>query len=225
LGGADRVRAGLLLALWLTFIPLSLGGRFYNHYYLQLVPPLCLLAAAPAAALWRARRRLRPALRRALVAAVLAPVVTIQTVHVVRGLAHQYPSQEPHTLALAAWLRDHTRADERIVVYGHFTPIYQQARRLPGTPYIHTSELFGNVDAMELPALFDAARMRSPADEAAFIADLEARRAPWLIDTSPANIKQWAKLPLAALPSLARYVAKHFRSIATPGGAVVYHRN
>ena len=217
---ASRIRAGLILCLWLTWIPVSLGGRFYNHYYLQFVPPLCLLAAAPAAALWR----MRPAWRRSMVVVVLAPVVTFQIVHLVRGLLHQYPSQEPHTRALAAWLRDHTRADERIVVYGHFTPVYQQARRLPGTRYIHTSQLFGNVDAMELPADVDAAQLRSPDDEAAFIADLEARRAQWLIDTSPANIKSWSKLPLAALPSLARYVATRYQKVASPGGATVYRR-
>jgi hypothetical protein len=223
-GAAGRVRSGLVFALWLTFIPVSLGGRFYNHYYLQFVPPLSLLAAAPAAALWRARRRMRPSLRHGLVALVLAPVVTTQAIHVGRGLAHRYPSQEPHTRAVAAWLRAHTRADERIVVYGHFTPVYQEAHRLPGTRYIHTSQLFGNVDAMELPAVVDAARLRSLDDEAAFIADLEERRAPWLVDTSPANIKSWSKLPLAALPSLARYVAAHYRKVAAPGGVTVYRR-
>ena len=222
--GAGRVRAGLVLTLWLTWIPLSLGGRFYNHYYLQLVPPLCLLAAAPAAALWRMRQRLSPWQRRTALTLLLLPVVTAQSVHFARGLAGQYPSQEPRTRAIADWLRAHTRPDERVVVYGHFTPIYQEAERLPGTRYIHTSQLFGNVDAMQLPDGVDATRLRAPDDEAAFIEDLATRRAPWFVDTSPANIKSWSKLPLAALPSLARYLNAHYRKVASPGGAAVYRR-
>jgi 4-amino-4-deoxy-L-arabinose transferase-like glycosyltransferase len=221
---AGRIRAGLLLALWLTWIPVSLGGRFYNHYYLQLVPPLCLLAAAPAAALWRMRWRLQPSQRRWALGLLLLPVVTAQAIHLGRGLAGQYPSQDRRTRAIADWLRGHTRADERVVVYGHFTPIYQEAERLPGTRYIHTSQLFGNVDAMQLPGDVDAARLRSPDDEAAFIEDLDTRRSEWLIDTSPANIKTWSKLPLTALPSLARYVAAHYQKVASPGGAAVYRR-
>jgi hypothetical protein len=224
LWGARRIRAGLVLALWLTWIPVSMGGRFYNHYYLQFVPPLCLLAAAPVAALWRMRGRLRPSQRLCALGLVLLPAVTAQAVHVGRGLAGQYPSQEPRTRAIADWLRRHTRADERVVVYGHFTPIYQEAERLPGTRYIHTSQLFGNVDAMQMPAAVDAARLRSPTDEAAFIDDLAAGRSSWFVDTSPANIKSWSKLPLAALPSLARYVAAHYDKVASPGGAAVYRR-
>ncbi|MCU1282165.1 MAG: hypothetical protein JWM53_5711 [bacterium] len=224
LAGAGRIRVGLVLAFWLTSISVSLGGRFYNHYYLQFVPPLCLLAAAPAAALWRMRRRLRPSQRRWALGLVLLPVVTAQAIHVGRGLAGRYPSQEPRTRAIADWLRQHTRADERVVVYGHFTPVYQESKRLPGTRYIHTSQLFGNVDAMQIPAHVDAARLRSPGDEAAFIEDLAAGRSQWFVDTSPANIKSWSKLPLAALPSLARYVAAHYEKVASPGGAAVYRR-
>lgn len=223
--GAGRIRFALVATLWMTWIPVSLGGRFYSQYYLQLVPALSLLAARPAAALWRMRRRLHRPLRRAALAAIVAPVLTVQAVHVGRGLAGQYPSQEPHTRAIAEWLRANTRADERIAVYGHFTPLYQEAERLPATRYIHTSLLFGNVDAMQLPAHVDTIRLRSLDDEAAFVADLERHRAEWLVDTSPADIKRWSKLPLAALPLVARYVAAHYRKVASPGGAAVYRRS
>jgi hypothetical protein len=222
--GMSRVRMGLVATFWLTWFPVSLGGRFYNHYYLQFVPSLCLLAALPAAALWRMRARLPRLARRVALVLVVLPVVTVQTVHVARGVARQYPSQEPHTRAIAEWLRAHTRRDERVAVYGHFTPLYQEAERLPGTSYIHTSQLFGNVDAMQLPAHCDATRLRSRDDEAAFIAHLEARQVGWLVDTAPADIKHWSRLPLASLPSLAQYVAANFEAVASPGGATVYRR-
>src|SRR5262249_14411538 len=162
--------------------------------------------------------------RRAALVLVLLPVVLAQSIHLGRGLAGQYPSQEPRTRAIADWLRSHTRPDERVVVYGHFTPVYQEAERLPGTRYIHTSQLVGTVDPMQLPSDVAAARLRAPDDEAAFVADLATREAPWFVDTSPANIKSWSKLPLAALSSLARYVSAQYRKVASPGGAAVYRR-
>jgi hypothetical protein len=37
----------LFVIAWflVTFLPVSMGGRFFFHYYVQLLPPLCVLAA------------------------------------------------------------------------------------------------------------------------------------------------------------------------------------
>ena len=42
-----RSGVGCLLASWLlaSFIAVSMGGRFYPHYYIQLLPPLAIMAA------------------------------------------------------------------------------------------------------------------------------------------------------------------------------------
>src|SRR5262249_30966641 len=55
----EAIRLGLALTLWLTWIPVSLGGRFYEHYFLQFAPPLALLAAPGLVALWDRRRALQ----------------------------------------------------------------------------------------------------------------------------------------------------------------------
>jgi hypothetical protein len=201
---AHRGVAALLLA---TVIPVSLGGRFYNHYYLQFVPPLVLLAAP----LVDLRRRYTLPL-------LLLPVVVTQIVHLARN--GDYPSQEPHARAVADWLREHSAPADRIVVYGHFSPIYQMAARLPGSRYIHTSALFGNFDATQLPEGFKVTP--SARDEAALIADLVGRSPEWFVDTSPADIKGWSKLPLSLLPRLQRTIAERYEPVASPGGAAVY---
>src|SRR5260370_722422 len=56
----DVVWRGLVLLLWMSFIPVALGGRFYEHYYLQFVPPLAVLAAPGAAELAAHWRELLP---------------------------------------------------------------------------------------------------------------------------------------------------------------------
>jgi hypothetical protein len=196
---------GVAAALIATVIPVSLGGRFYNHYYLQFVPPLCLLAAAPLLPIWR---RALPLL--------IAPVLVTQIVHLARN--GDYPSQEPHALAAAAWLRANSRPTDKLVVYGHFTPLYQMAERMPGSRYMHMSTLFGNFDATQLTADFHPQVSR--ADEAALIADLEKNRPEFFADTSKANLKGWSRLPMP--PDLARAVDKLYEPVASPADIALY---
>jgi hypothetical protein len=200
-----KLHRGVAAALIATVIPISLGGRFYNHYYLQLVPPLALLAAGPLVPIWR---RALPLL--------VAPVLVVQIVHLARN--GDYPSQEPRALAAAAWLRQNSAPTDKLVVYGHFTPLYQMAERMPGSRYIHMSTLFGNFDATQLPAGFQPPVSR--ADEAALIADLEKNRPRYFADTSTANIKGWSRLPMP--PDLAAAVNRLYEPVASPAGVTLY---
>jgi len=49
-----RRGVGCLLSSWLvaSFVAVSMGGRFYPHYFIQLLPPLTIMAARQLA-LWR----------------------------------------------------------------------------------------------------------------------------------------------------------------------------
>ena len=132
--------------------------------------------------------------------------------------------QDPKAVAVGEWLRDHSRPDERVFVWGHYTPIYTIAHRLPGTRYPNTSVHMGNFDPAHLPATFDPAQHRSPADVEATLEDLEKRRPSWFVDTSPAGIHLWDRVPLSAFPELARYRDDHYLEVARPGGAPVYRR-
>ncbi len=44
-----------IILLWLlgSFLAVLAGARFYPHYFILMLPPLCLLAGAPAAHFWR----------------------------------------------------------------------------------------------------------------------------------------------------------------------------
>ena len=65
-----RRREDLDLWLWLAtgLVAFAAGWRFFGHYWLQVLPPLCVLAGLGAAAC-------RPATRRMLVVVVAAPVI------------------------------------------------------------------------------------------------------------------------------------------------------
>jgi len=220
----DVVGRAALLLLWLTWVPVALGGRFYEHYYLQFVPPLALLGASKAADLARRWRQLSPRLRAVIVAGCALPLAVNLAFAWGRGIAGRYPGQEPRTAALAAWLRANTAPEERLFVWGHYTPIYTLAQRLPGTRYYNTSVHMGNFDPEHLPHGFDPAAHRSEADVRATVEDLEARGPAIVVDTAPADIHGWARVPLTAFPEIAGYVHAHYRHVASPGGAEVWRR-
>ncbi len=220
----DPVRRGLLLTLLLTWVPVSAGGRFYEHYFLQFAPPLAVLAAPGLARLaeaWPALGRWR---RAGLAALLILPAVATTGYGFARGLLRDLPGQEPRSRELAAWLRLHTAPEDRLFVWGHYSPIYYLAQRLPGTRYLTCSVHEGNFDPGHLPPGFDAAAHRSDRDVRATLEDLERNRPAIFVDTAPADIHHWSRVPLSAFPDLERYLRAHYAPVAAPGGAVVYRR-
>lgn len=218
------LQKGLALALWLTWIPVSLGGRFYPHYYLQFAPPLALLAAPHVSALLGRWTELRPAVRRWVAIGFILPLTSYFCYGLVRGLRGRYPCQEKRTQEVARWLRENTPTDARVFVWGHYSPILYLAQRLPGTRYINASVLIGDFDPHHLSPGFDLRPYTSRPDLEATLTALEKNRVPYIVDTAPADIHEWSKVPLSTLPALEAYVRENYEPIARPGGAVVYRR-
>jgi hypothetical protein len=220
----DPIRLALVLCLWLTWIPVSLGGRFYGHYFLQFAPPLALLAAPSLAALYDHRRLLRAPVRVVLWAALLLPLLGHWVAPFVLGAMQMLPGQDPKTRELARWILANTSNDARLFVWGHYSPIYFLSKRLPGTRYVTTSVHMGNFDPHHLPRDFNASAHRSERDVAATLVDLKTKRPGWVVDTAPADIHDWSRIPLSAFPEILQYVQAHYALVARPAGAAVYQR-
>ena len=217
-------RTGLLLSLWLTWVSVSIGGRFYEHYFLQFVPPLALLAAPRAGRLLESWTPL-PRHTRAWVAALaVLPSLALLGYSLARGAAGNYPGQEPRARELAAWLEQHTVPADTLFVWGHYSPIYYLAHRLPGTRYLTTSVHVGNFDPGLLPDGFDLSPFRSDRDVALTLQDLEKNQVPVFVDTAPSGIHHWDRVPLSTVPVLGQYLAAHYRLEATVAGARIYRR-
>jgi 4-amino-4-deoxy-L-arabinose transferase-like glycosyltransferase len=216
--GPSGVEAGLIASLVATCAAVSVGGRFYNHYFLQFVPVLALLGAGEAARLVRKWPRMATAL-------CLLPALGLGGFAIGRGMANSYPSQEPRAREVAAWLKQNTQSDERLFIWGHYSPIYLMAHRLPGTRYLTTSVHVGNFDPAHVPPGFDFSPYRSDADVALTLHDLEQNRVPIFVDTAGSGIHSWDRVPLTTVPALASYLAAHYRAVAEVAGARIYRRS
>ncbi len=221
---AARLRVTLALLLAVSWVPVSLGGRFYEHYFLQLVPAVALLGAGPLAALaagFSARPR---ATRAALLAVALLPAIGSVGYGMWRGLTGDYPLQDRRVALIGDWVRAHSAPSDRLFVWGHESPLYLAADRLPGTRYITTSWHLGNFDPAHLDDSIDLRRFRSARDVQRTLDDLAAHPPALVIDTAPANIHSFGRVPLSLVPALEAAIDGGWVEVARPGGARVLRR-
>lgn len=221
----SRTRTGLLLALWSTWLAVASGGRFYEHYFVQFAPLLGIVAAPAAADLVRRWDALAKVRRGAILLAAALPALGLMTYAFARGMAGQYPAQDPRANAVADWLRANTQRSDTLFVWGHFSPVFYLAQREQGTRYQTCSVHVGNYDPAQLPPGFAPARHVSRRDVENTLEDLERNRVPVVVDTAPADIHGWGRMPLATVPGLRDYLAANYHVVAHPGGADVYLRN
>jgi 4-amino-4-deoxy-L-arabinose transferase-like glycosyltransferase len=220
----EPIRTAVLISLWLTWVPVSVGGRFYEHYYLQFAP-LLALAAAPRLAALLGRWKELPRLGRAAVWVTCGiPAAGYLAFTLARGVSGGFPGQDKKVVGVSRWLAANSSPDQRIFVWGDATSVYYLARRTPGTRYLNCAVQVGNYDPSHLPRGFDVASHVSAPDVQATIADLEHNRVGLVVDTSSAAIHHWDRLPLSGVQALASYVDAHYRLVASPGGVRVYAR-
>jgi hypothetical protein len=208
--------------LWLGLVPVCLGGRFYGHYFIQLVPFLARAAASGAAEAWRSRRTLTRPARAILALAVVVPLLVHRGREVGGYLAGALPLQDARARAVAGWIRDNTEPQARIALWGGFTPLYLLAQRLPGTRYKTPAPLFGDFDTLLLPAGFSPAKYLSARDVEAWLDDLRDRRPELVVDTAPADLYGFGRVPLESFEPLADHLRRHYEPAAVVAGTRIY---
>jgi hypothetical protein len=219
----EPIRTAVLVSLWLTWLAVAIGGRFYEHYYLQFVPPLALAAAPRLSALLYERRAPRRA-RTVVAAGFCIPAIAYLVFTLAKGVSGGFPGQDVKVASVSRWLSANSRPDQRLFVWGDATSVYYLSQRRPGTRYLNCAVEVGNFDPSHLPRGFDVASHVSAPDVQKTIADLERNRVGLVVDTSSAAIHDWDRLPLSAVTALASYIAANYRLVATPAGVPVYAR-
>ncbi len=207
---ARRRLASVDLWLWLAGSALTVivGLRFFGHYYLQILPPLVLLAVA-------AVDEIVPALRR------LAGGFTAVATAILFAVAF-LPADERGLLsygAVAAQVKRMTSPDETVFVWGEFPEIYWASGRDSATRFIHTGFITGRSGGRDegiarpsdgLPGAWDLL------DE-----DFRSRPAALIVDTSEADIRGSKYFPLERT-SLWERIRKDYVLVDTVDGVRFY---
>jgi 4-amino-4-deoxy-L-arabinose transferase-like glycosyltransferase len=201
------------LWIWLVSAALSvaIGLRFFGHYYMQLVPPLALLAAG---ALARSSRR--------AVRATVATAALFAVAYSAAGYFLHPFGPEPQYESVSRYVAANTHPDDKILVWGSEPEIYWASNRLPATRFLTTPTfLTGNHPGS--PATDEAATDPSTAlNWKYFYDDFRADPPRYLLDTSPSELR--GAHPISKFPELAKIVAHQYRYVRTIDGVAIYKR-
>jgi hypothetical protein len=202
LAAAGWRRSPLLARIWLGAGILGVigGGNFHPHYYLQLVPPLSLLAAVGVRTLWLSAPRPAIAAAGAAAAAALALAMPVAWASS-RQQAETIWPRDPHLVddaALARYVRAHTHVRGRVLAVWADANLYYLADRPPAVRYLWSRNIVSIPGALQ-----------------AFRDAIAARRAALVLVVQPP-----AKLdPSGRTAALLR---REYRLVARIGDALVY---
>jgi hypothetical protein len=195
-------RSPLLARIWLGAAMLGVlgGGNFHPHYYLQLVPPLSLLAAVGVRTLWLSAPRPAIAAAAAAAGATFALAMPVAWATPAEQAETIWP-RDPHLIhdaVLARYVRAHTHPRQRILAVWADADLYYLADRGPAVRYLWSSNV------ASIPGALQAVQRA-----------LATRRAELVLVVQPV-----AKLdPTGRTAALLR---QEYKRVARVGGASIY---
>ena len=207
-------RTALLILLAASAIGAAAGGRFYPHYYIQLIPPLALLAAPYYA--WISFRRDQPRhwlLRPVTFYALLAVTVVAFFIASYVGLASRRQATEA-----GRYLSEHSAADDRIFIWGHAAWIYMEARRRPACRYILTFPLTGRVFGGRLPGV-DTRKWIVPGAWNILEEDFSKHPPTYIVDLEHGPEERY---PVRDFPILTRLLEERYQPVLQSTWGVIY---
>jgi 4-amino-4-deoxy-L-arabinose transferase-like glycosyltransferase len=212
--GRTPERTALLGLLTASAIGAAAGARFYPHYYVQLIPPLALLAAPYYSRLWS--RAIQPPhwlLRPRVTYAWLAlTVIAFSIAHWIGLAPRRVPSEA------GRYLLEYSAPDDRIFVWGQSSVIYLDAHRHPACRYITAFPLTGYVFGGPLPG-FDTRSRILPGAWTTLEQDFNKHPPAYIVDlySTPG-----ALYPVRDFPILAKLLAERYQPVAHTAEGVIY---
>ena len=204
-------RKRYILALWgwlgITLAAASLSGRGFAHYYIQLLPPLCMLTSFGASAVSSIVEERAPRLLRMLPAG-FAGLCLITT-------ALQWQRHRPLTRSSREFLlfRDEALGVAQAVssipgplfVWGFYPELYLLTERPPASRYLYSSFLTGHGAWMKRPVDIEHTMpLRNQ-----LIGDLEASQPEYIVHATTRGFNH----PIEQEPILGAFVQHHYEPV------------
>jgi hypothetical protein len=213
--GRTAERTALFGLLAASAIGAAAGARFYPHYYVQLIPPLALLAAPYYARLWsRTKQPPHWLLRPAVTYAWLSLTVIIFSIIHWTGLAPQWVPSEA-----GRYLSTHSSPDDRIFVWGQTSKMYLEAHRRPACRYIITAPLTGHIFGGLLPGV-DTRNRIVPGAWENLQQDFAKHPPTYIVDIQ--NDPKTAQDSVKNFPILAKLLKERYQPVARTAEGMIY---
>ncbi|EKD50245.1 MAG: hypothetical protein ACD_62C00603G0002 [uncultured bacterium] len=210
----------LLLMCWfvLTLVPVCLGGRFYPHYFIPLLPSLCGLAAYGV-------NRVKVS-KTVVVLLIVLPATLFWTLRLdYRTFLKHFPDDAIYEQqSVGERIKVMSQPGDTLFVWGFATGIYFSSGLKPASRFLWTDLLTGRT-----PGPYYARRNQDQegtyANEGAwrvFWQDVEKSHPTFFVDTSPANIHDYRRFPISRYPALQAFIQKNYEKVDNVEGVGVY---
>ena len=216
----------LARVLALLAIPaVVMGYRFFAHYYLQVLLPLCL-AAAPAVATWVEGPTNRLARASLAWVAIALAAFTALNAWILFGRNDVLEGRRAVYADVASWMGADKCAEPRtLFVWGREPMFYVASGLRPASRFVLPQEtLSGYVPGRESTSAAGRVAEDTGFDWDTLMADLERSRASYVIDTAPSGLHGWGVYKLWNYPRLFLYLREHYDQAAVIDRVVVYRR-
>jgi len=218
----------VFLMVWLAASTAAtlLGSRMYGHYFIQILPPLVLLAALCAGRFHLALSEFRArAWRCASLALTVIPGLVFTGMAIsFEATTDTWGEMRPDFRPATEYIKNNTRPQDRIFVWGWFTPIYVYSGRAPSTRFVfttmHTGYRRGN-DPNERDRA-DISWLYVPEAWPMLEKDLTLHPPELIVDTSPGNYHDFGRYPLKNYPILRGFVERNCRLERRIAGTDIY---
>ena len=207
--------------LWLAGSALAVcaGGKFFGHYFIQLLPPLAVLAGASIADWWpvcdmKWKRLI------VLAGIVIPPIIYLWVNWQEEQKRMQRENQ--YFQSIAAEVRKLSAEDDKIFVWGRMPELYYFSRRLPATRFITGNFIVGMTTYnFEDPAVRYNNAQTSPGLDW-LMDDLIENPPKLIIDTAPQNFRQYGKYPISDIAPLREFIGKNYHLVASIDRLAIY---
>lgn len=229
LGLKERVWQGqrglsfLLFLSWLfALIPVCMGGRFYPHYFLQMLPVLSALAALELypVLLSQARVRMIVIIFCLFVTAVFWLLRADYEVY----LNHFGDDDLYQQKRIGEKIRAMTDSQDHIFIWGFANVIHFYSERPASSRFLWSDWLTGRVPGPDTGRSQEGQSKRLVSDFAwqKLFEDFSRRSPAIFVDTSTAGIHGYEKYPISNYPELYRYVLENFPRRMIVEGVSIY---
>ncbi|MFL6526878.1 MAG: glycosyltransferase family 39 protein, partial [Chthoniobacterales bacterium] len=206
----------LVMLLIASAIGVSAGGRFYSHYYNQLLPPLALLAAPFFSRGWFRKAN---AFSRWLCHPAILGIWVVLTIVIFPIVKWRELIQFRQPTAAGVYLREHHSRNARLFVWGQMPRIYLQAQMRPACRYVSTFALTGYVFGGPIPGLDTHSLIRPGAWEN-LQHDFALHPPEYIVDVQNEDVNY----KISDFPILRDYIAKNFVLDARTAEGPIYRR-
>lgn len=195
------------------------GGRFYSHYYIQLLPPLTLLAAPVYNNVWSAAHVPRVYVWRGIACIWLALTLVVFPLAIADQLA-----AARHFTKTGRYLAAHHRPNERLFVWGQNPEIYLEAQMRPASRYITSFALTGYIFGGPIPGV-DTRPFIRPGAWHNLQRDFAQHPPTYIVDMRcDAEGVPIVEYPIADFPILRRMIDENYALAARTAESIIYRR-